>query len=316
MSRLSKAVGPLRPFVSESLWADVYVFKEWLSWRLSRARKSEERWDPRRSLIGKQTDGDDPVFVLSAGWRSGSTLLQRLVLSARRWLIWGEPYGDMMLLSALAERLKRLGNDWPPDDYVLDATRGTKDLQDQWIANMYPPPHCVVDGARSLLESSFAAPAHALDWPGWGFKEVRFGYDEAVLLSSMYPAGKFVMIVRNPFDAWQSYATSYRGTYFRWPDDRVFGASHFGRLWSELASDLDAFVDCHRGILVRYEDLTCDGGETFARIQSYLDVELDRDVLSHNVGTHRARSSYRELTSLTKAVLGGSTRETRLKFGY
>ena len=30
-----------------------------------------------------------PLFILSAGWRSGSTLLQRLIISAKGVVIWG-----------------------------------------------------------------------------------------------------------------------------------------------------------------------------------------------------------------------------------
>ncbi|MEO0535490.1 MAG: hypothetical protein AAF215_16660 [Cyanobacteria bacterium P01_A01_bin.123] len=33
---------------------------------------------------------DSPIFVFSAGWRSGSTLLQRLVMSDKSVVIWGE----------------------------------------------------------------------------------------------------------------------------------------------------------------------------------------------------------------------------------
>ena len=36
-------------------------------------------------------DNEEPIFLLSAGWRSGSTLLQRLIMSDSNVLIWGNP---------------------------------------------------------------------------------------------------------------------------------------------------------------------------------------------------------------------------------
>ena len=36
-------------------------------------------------------DVDEPVFLFSAGWRSGSTLLQRLIMSDASIFVWGEP---------------------------------------------------------------------------------------------------------------------------------------------------------------------------------------------------------------------------------
>lgn len=37
-------------------------------------------------------DCENPVFILSAGWRSGSTLLHRMIMADEKVMIWGEPY--------------------------------------------------------------------------------------------------------------------------------------------------------------------------------------------------------------------------------
>lgn len=47
-----------------------------------------------------EADEPAPIFLLSAGWRSGSTLLQRLIMSDARVLIWGEPYDECGLVQA------------------------------------------------------------------------------------------------------------------------------------------------------------------------------------------------------------------------
>ena len=47
-------------------------------------------------------DAAAPIFLLSAGWRSGSTLLQRLIMSDKHVLIWGEPYDECGAIQAMA----------------------------------------------------------------------------------------------------------------------------------------------------------------------------------------------------------------------
>ena len=51
---------------------------------------------------------ESPIFLLAAGWRSGSTLLQRILVTDPSVLLWGEPFGEMALASGLATLLCRL----------------------------------------------------------------------------------------------------------------------------------------------------------------------------------------------------------------
>ena len=61
-----------------------------------------------------ESDTAAPIFLLSAGWRSGSTLLQRLIMSDKNVLIWGEPYDECGQIQAMADTLKAFRPDWPP----------------------------------------------------------------------------------------------------------------------------------------------------------------------------------------------------------
>ncbi|MDO9635465.1 MAG: hypothetical protein Q7I95_00765, partial [Thiobacillus sp.] len=74
-----------------------------------------------------------PIFLLSAGWRSGSTLLQRLVMSDKRVLIWGEPYDECGPIQAMAGTLKAFRPDWPPAEYYYDGTPPGQ-LTGSWVA--------------------------------------------------------------------------------------------------------------------------------------------------------------------------------------
>jgi hypothetical protein len=51
---------------------------------------------------------DQPVFVLSAGGRTGSTLVQRLFISTKQILVWGEHNG--LLVRGLGEVTRGMAN--------------------------------------------------------------------------------------------------------------------------------------------------------------------------------------------------------------
>ena len=70
-------------------------------------RTLEARWDLQGLSEALDSDAPEnrPVFVLAAGWRSGSTLLQRLVMSSGETLVWGEPYDRACYVQDLARSL-------------------------------------------------------------------------------------------------------------------------------------------------------------------------------------------------------------------
>ena len=81
---------------------------------------------------------DEPVFILSAGWRSGSTLLQRMLMqNNERILIWGEPFHQSNILDCMMNQFRCFTAEWPKERHFL-SRRNDRKLSDQWIANLYP----------------------------------------------------------------------------------------------------------------------------------------------------------------------------------
>ena len=64
------------------------------------------------SPVTDSNDNEEPIFLLSAGWRSGSTLLQRLIMSDPRVLIWGEPYDECGMVQAMAGTMTAFRAGW------------------------------------------------------------------------------------------------------------------------------------------------------------------------------------------------------------
>ena len=85
--------------------------------------------------LGSRCD-DAPIIVLSAGWRSGSTLVQRVLMSSEAVMIWGEPFARSGLVPRLLDQLRAFTPEWPSQSYLLENFSGR--LTDQWIANIYP----------------------------------------------------------------------------------------------------------------------------------------------------------------------------------
>jgi hypothetical protein len=227
----------------------------------------------------KEDDGNEsPIFLLSTGWRSGSTLLQRILVTDPSVLLWGEPLGEMALISQITTMLMRLPTSPQLDDVYAANNLLFSSLATSWIATLCPP---VVDfraSLRALVTRWLAYPARQRGFHRWGFKEVRMGAAEATLLHWLYPSAKFVLLSRNPFDCYLSLSDSgWHHLYYRRPDVRVDSAAgmarHWNRIvlsWSELPSDFPAFR-------IKYEDLI-SGGFDFRELESWLEVKLNEDV--------------------------------------
>lgn len=214
-----------------------------------------------------------PVFILSAGWRSGSTLLQRMVMLDGSVLIWGEPFDRARIIQTLADQWRGFTRDWPPENYFAGAT--PPDVADSWVANLYPETEALREGQVLCVERLFGEPAARRNFKRWGLKEVRLTTDHAVYLRWLFPDAKFLFIYRNPAAAYASYKP-YRNWFFRWPDQPILTPLAFGRIWHRMVLD---FLDNHGrvgGLLVRYEDLN----DQVPRIREYLgiDVPMPKDL--------------------------------------
>lgn len=262
------------------------------------------------------TETPGPIFLLSAGWRSGSTLVQRLISSASGMLLWGEPYHRCRYIQCMAAALKPITEGWPGPEMLLGSQDASR-LSESWIANLYPDFNDLHLAHRAFLDSLFCEPAVRRGYKRWGLKEVRFGRDEIAYLRWLYPNARFVLLIRDPRHAWRS----YRGKiwYISWPDQPVYTVATFTRIWHALAADFLAEAAAKDVLLIRYEDLV-QGGEAVDALEAHLDVQVDRGVLSNRVsGAQGAKKSPRPSAGmealenwLTKRLAGPAAR----RLGY
>jgi hypothetical protein len=256
-----------------------------------------------------------PVFVLSAGWRSGSTLLQRLVMSAEEILVWGEPYDRCGYIQRLAETLQALGSEWPPDRFFLTAREetGSTDHSNEWVANLYPALADLRASHRAFFDRLFLDPAKDRGYQRWGLKEVRLSAEHAAYLKWLYPNARFLFLVRDPLAAYKSYRI-FRPWYDRWPESPVLTPGAFGRHWAGIA---ESFLQGHVELdarLIRFEDLI--GGQTeIGELSTYLDLDLDPEVLGRRV-TGRGTATLADVPAVEYRLLRRAVEPVASSLGY
>lgn len=195
--------------------------------------------------------------MLACGWRSGSTLVQRIIMTDERVLIWGEPLGRLAPLTRVSDLVAQAGESPPPSQFTDLGRLDAADPVADWIANLFPGGGDLRGGLRAWLDRWLAVPARDRGYKRWGLKDVRLGSADALVLRWLYPRAHLVVLVRDPFDAWRSLRTVAEewGPFERYPDRPVHDAAAFGRFWNRLAvswSDPQGPAHVFR---LRYEDV-------------------------------------------------------------
>lgn len=231
----------------------------------------DARWPEARAIHSHS----DPVFLVSAGWRAGSTLLQRLLVSGRDILIWGEPYRNSGYVQSLGGSLRSLAENHPREGEDL-GDRGITELVNQFIGTLSPQVGDLMGAHIAFFERLYEQPALRSGFKRWGLKETRFSLEHVLYLKRLFPRSKVVFLYRNPFDAYRSYR-SFPTFYRSWPDQPVLSARQFGQMWREQVEGILSTSVEH--VTVAYEELVKDPVPTTRRLAEFVGSPLDPDVM-------------------------------------
>lgn len=254
-------------------------------------------------LENDQPSEESPIFIFSAGWRSGSTLLQRLVMSEGNVFIWGEPYDHCQIVQSMAKTMMAFSAQWPAPKQLYNGD-SVDLLSRQWVATMYPSYSSLIEGHRAAFDATFRKPALASGADRWGIKEVRLDIDHAHYLKMLYPSAKFLFLYRNPYESYRSYKSFGSRWFFSWPDEPVFTPRKFGRIWRNLTSQFVEHGEILGGFVLSYEDLLSDESLR-GRLEEYLHLELDWNLLDMKIDGHgKSAKEQKDLTFLEKVILG------------
>ena len=208
----------------------------------------QKRWDNMEN----ETDNSSPIFIFSAGWGSGSTLLQRIVMSSEEVLIWGEPFDRSIIIQRMASSLASIKHDWPPSNHFSE-NYNIGELSNSWIANLSPPPKDLKKAHRAFFKSWLETSLPKYNVERWGLKEVRLTMNHAHYLKWLFPDAKFIFIYRNLPDTYLSCKNN--NWFLSWPKYKITNFITFTMHWKSLT---ESFINQHNEvgeILIRYEDL-------------------------------------------------------------
>lgn len=196
---------------------------------------------------------ENPIFILAAGWRSGSTLLQRMLVADPELMIWGEPHDRAQIIQGLCAQWLPFTANWPNESHQAPLDPA-EELTESWLANRSPSATALRQAHRLFFDRLFGEPARQAGRTRWGLKEVRLDASHAMYLRWLFPASRILLLVRNPFDAYASY--KQRGPwFFEWPKEPVQGVAAYGEIWSRLATQFHELSSNSQCMLLRYEDL-------------------------------------------------------------
>jgi Sulfotransferase family len=303
-------LNPLSPWLASKFWRDCVLPRELTEAHRIRPalRAIEQRW-PRETDADQ--DDEAPIFILSAGWGTGSTLLQRLVVSGGTALLWGEPFDHAAIVQRLAQTLHPIGPDWPKVKYFADRPSSDQ-MAASWIANLTPDFDHLRRAHRLFLLNWLKHPALVAGYERWGMKETRLTIDHAQYLKWLFPNARFLFIYRDVMDSY----LSCKGVnwYSVWPDYRARRVSLFAHHWRLLAEGFLADAASVDGVLIRYEDLAA-GRVDIELLSGYLDAgTLDARVLDRKIGSRRKRHT--RLNPLERVIITTVAGGLRATLGY
>jgi len=270
--------------------------------------------DASSNLREEKGDREAPIFLLASGWRTGSTLLQRILVTAPGVLVWGEPLGDIALVSRITEMLAHTPSFDRLNMRAIQGNPSSRELATSWIANLGPPGSDLRSALRALFDRWLGVPALERGFARWGFKEVRLGASEAMVLHWLYPEAKFLLLTRHPYDCYRSLADAgWDDLYYRRPDLTVDSAADFARHWNRLAvswSELPIDFPCYR---IRYENLV-NGEVDFDELGKWLGTEIHADIALSCVVGHT--SSRRRLPWYERRIISHEAAQGMRALGY
>ena len=131
----------------------------------------------------------------------------------------------------------------------------------------------------------------------------------------LYPKARFVLLVRDPLEAYRSYSRYGRSWYDVFPDTPVFTPFQFGAHWRLLTEGFVREAPALGALLVKYEDVVA-GRFNLDQLDSYLDIRVDRKVMARKVGSSERGGEMAAVNSLEKWLLRRAVGPVARTLGY
>ena len=226
-----------------------------------------------------------PIFLITSVWRTGSTLTQRLIVSSKEILMWGEPFADSSIIQNLHTTTKPFLDQqtqyaWnyftPSRMEKQQKDKWMASMSKEWIANFYPDIADLKSSYRVMLDHLFFESAKKEGFDRFGIKFVRLTVEHVQFLQWIYPDARIVFLTRNPYDAWNSY-NGCNWTY-SYPNLKVSKLVPFVKIWEKNTTEFLQFQHPNSAFF-RYEDIIQRPESREALRKHCLLESIDEDIL-------------------------------------
>jgi len=221
----------------------------------------------------------EPVIVVGPTTRCGTSLLQRLLNSTGRIVIYGENFGLMQTLPDMIRNQERGGT--TKRKVIAIARDMLRERADFEASSLFPPLDDYIAGLgqafRGLL-GVYAADAARLGFSRWGLKHQIRGQNSFALMPQLLPEARYVMIYRDLIDVARSAKARWPGD-FKGPEDY----RRFARNWHDNVKTMRS-LEGDRFLLFKYETFAVDPEAHLKRLESFTGLSnIDRAVMTRRI---------------------------------
>lgn len=221
-----------------------------------------------------------PVFVVAPCARNGVTLLQRLLNSSRKIIVYGE---NLYFMHQMPELVQSIDQAYKTYGSALEASRQRflNQTTDYWSSDLWPDCEkfmlLIYDAfynAAMLYEQS----SRQYGFSRWGIKNPLLNLNMMNNLSVLMPGAKFIFIYRNLFDVVRS--AKARG-FVKTPQD----FQNLAQQWQQNTAG--ALNIKHNNLLqIKYETLVENPAAGIRQIEGFTDIQgIDPSVMERKINT-------------------------------
>jgi Sulfotransferase family len=224
----------------------------------------------------------DPLVITAPTIRSGTTLLQRLLCSSPKALIYGEPCAQDLefFLNLYVFKLTQYNSRTEEASMALERVLNG-DVND-WIAGLMPE---ISGYLRAMGCAAFSGISYCRDHaisvgrPVWGFKHPAWNPATIRLMRDVMPRSRFIFIHRK-FDDCLKSAKAQGITYSK------SQVEEFCRSGAENRAYMLSLKEEPSVLLLDYEDLITEPRSTMQKLANFTSIgDMNPDVLNHKVNT-------------------------------
>ena len=264
-----------------------------------------------------------PLFITAPTARNGVTLLQRLVNSSRKMIVYGENMNFMSSLPKLVHSSVQVHTDRTEE---FDAARKQflEQTTEGWTSNLWPEPQPFMMIAFEAFYKSAATYQQLSEKYGyqrWGIKNPLNEPQMIERMRILMPQARFVFIYRNPIDV----IKSAKSRAFITNVDQL---RQYAIQWREVLSAVVKYGFPNVWVL-KYEDLIAKPDPVIDQLERFTGISgIDRSVMNRKINTFAVGEQKMagtnekgyvkpdDLTADEKKIIIDITGQVMQQFGY